>query len=147
MFCTFAGITSLTLNSKLCNFITSWNLIKMSQIFARGPFPIKLTKICHENEVTFVTIVRCAIWYKTLKNGIRMVSQNTIPTSQNALERLSQKSIYLNPFAWHSTSYMTFNHSHGMYMTLEWHANRKSWKHSNCSIRKLLQKLLHKLLH
>ena len=147
MFCTFAGITSLTLNSKLCNFITSWNLIKMSQIFARGPFPIKLTKICHENEVTFVTIVRCAIWYKTLKNGIRMVSQNTIPTSQNALERLSQKSIYLNPFAWHSISYMTFNHSHGMYMTLEWHANRKSWKHSNCSIRKLLQKLLHKLLH
>ena len=58
--------------------------------------------------------MRCAIWYETLKNSIRMVGQNTVLTSWNALERLSQKSISLNPFAWHSNSYMTFNHSHGM---------------------------------
>ena len=79
-------------------------------------------------------VMRCAIWYQTLKNGVR----NAVLTSYNALEWLSQKSVSLNLFAWHSSSYMTFNHSHGMYMMLEWHANRISWKHSNCSIRKVL---------
>ena len=44
-------------------------------------------------------------------------------------------------------SYLTFNHSHGMKMTLEWHANDIGKKNLNCPIRKVLQKLLHKLLH
>ena len=34
--------------------------------------------------------MRCAIWYQTLKNGVRMVGQNAFVTSYNALEWLSQ---------------------------------------------------------
>ena len=67
--------------------------------------------------------MRCTIWYQTLQNGVRMFSQNTVLFSQNVLERLSQKSVSLNPLAWHVNSYLTFNHSHDMYITLEWHAN------------------------
>ena len=63
--------------------------------------------------------MRCAIWYQTLKNGVRMVGQNAVLTSWNAFEWLSLESVSLNPFAWHSNSYLTFNHSHGMCMTLE----------------------------
>ena len=44
MFCTFAGMMSLTLNSKLCNFIISWNLTKTQQSFVQDSFSIKLTK-------------------------------------------------------------------------------------------------------
>ena len=35
MFYTFASITSHTLNAKLCNFKTSWNLMKSSQNFVQ----------------------------------------------------------------------------------------------------------------
>ena len=56
MFCIFAGTTSLTLNSKLYNFITSRNLIKTPQNYAQGSFSIKLTKICHENRVEVLTL-------------------------------------------------------------------------------------------
>ena len=80
----------------------------------------------------------CAIWYQTPKNDIRMFGKNAVLTSWNALERLSQKSVSLKPFPWHSNSYLTFNHLHGMFMTLKWHAHGISWKHSNCSIQKLL---------
>ena len=38
MFCTFAGMTLLTPDSKLCNFITSRELIKTPQNIARGFF-------------------------------------------------------------------------------------------------------------
>ena len=72
--------------------------------------------------------MRCAIWFQTLKNGVRMVGQNAVLTSLNELERLSQESVSLNPFAWQSNSYLTFDHSHGMYMTLEWQANGISGK-------------------
>ena len=58
--------------------------------------------------------MRCAIWYQTRKKGIRMVGQNAIQTSKNAFEWLSQESVSLNPFAQHSDSYLTFNHSHGI---------------------------------
>ena len=44
MFCTFAVMTSLMLNSKLHNFIT-WNLIKTLQKFVQGSFPIEIMKI------------------------------------------------------------------------------------------------------
>ena len=57
-----------------------------------------------------------------------MVGQNAALTSQNAFERLSQKIDSLDPFAWHSNSILTFNHSHGMYMASEWHNNSKSGK-------------------
>ena len=73
--------------------------------------------------------MRCAIWYQTLKNGIRIFGQNAVLTSWNALERLSQKSVSLNPFPQHSNSYLTFNHLHGMYMTLEWHTHGISRKY------------------
>ena len=43
--------------------------------------------------------MRCAIWYQTLKNGVGMVGQNAVLTSYNSLERLSQESVSLNPFA------------------------------------------------
>ena len=72
--------------------------------------------------------MRCAIWYQTLKNGVRVVGQNIVLTSYYAFEWLSQESVSLHPFAWHSNSYLTFNHSHGMKMTLEWHANGISGK-------------------
>ena len=78
--------------------------------------------------------MRCAIWYQMLKNGVLTVGQNAIVTSQNALEWLGQKSVSLNPFGWHSNSYLIFNHLHVMYIALEWHANRVSGKNSNCSI-------------
>ena len=67
-----------------------------------------------------------------------MVGQNAVLTSQNALERVIQQNVSVNPVAWHSNSYVTFNHSHGKYMKLEWHATGISWKHSNCSIQKVL---------
>ena len=60
-----------------------------------------------------------------------MIGQNVILTSQNAFEWLSQESISLNPFAWHSNSYLTFNHSHGMCMTLEWHAKGQGHNQEN----------------
>ena len=44
MFCTSAGMTSLTLNPRLRNFITPGNLIKTPQNFIQGSFSIKLTK-------------------------------------------------------------------------------------------------------
>ena len=33
-------------------------------------------------------MMRCAIWYQTFKNDVRMVGQNAILTSQNKLECL-----------------------------------------------------------
>ena len=53
----------------------------------------------------------CAICYQTLKNRVQMVGQNAVLTSYNAFESLSQESVSVNPFAWHSNSYLTFNHS------------------------------------
>ena len=50
------------------------------------------------------------------------VGQNAVLT---AFEWRNQESISLNPFAWHSNSYLTFNHSHGVQMTLELHVNGK----------------------
>ena len=38
-------------------------------------------------------MMRCAIWYQTLKNGLRMVGQNAALTSLNVLEWISQKSV------------------------------------------------------
>ena len=61
-------------------------------------------------------VIRCMIWYQMLKNGIRMVGQNAFLTSQNVFEWLSQESIFLNPFAWHSNSHLTFNHLLNMCM-------------------------------
>ena len=82
-----------------------------------------------KNITTFYTrlhrtyMMRCAIWHQMLKNVVLMVGQNAVLTSQNALERLSQQSFYLNLFVSHSNSYLTFNHSHDMYMTLDWYAH------------------------
>ena len=41
-------------------------------------------------------MMHCAIWYQTLKHGVRMVGQNAILTSYNAFECLSQESISLS---------------------------------------------------
>ena len=49
MFCAFAGMTSLTSNLKLHNFITSEKLIKTPQNIVQGSFPVKLTKVYHKN--------------------------------------------------------------------------------------------------
>ena len=49
MFRTFAGMTSLTLNSKLCDFIILLNLTNTLQNFVQDSFSIKLTKICHKD--------------------------------------------------------------------------------------------------
>ena len=46
-----------------------------------------------------IYVMRCAIWYQMLKNGVRMVGQNAVLTSQNAFEWLSQESVSLNLFA------------------------------------------------
>ena len=54
MFCTFTGMTSITPDSKLCNFITSCELsIKTPQNFAQGSFSIKSLKLCHKNRNEF----------------------------------------------------------------------------------------------
>ena len=42
--------------------------------------------------------MRCAIWYQTLKNGVRMVGQNVALTSYYVFEWLSQESVSLHPF-------------------------------------------------
>ena len=81
-----------------------------------------------------------------LKKLYVMRRDGLLKRCSNALKRLSHKGVSLNPFAWHSNFYVTFNHLHGMYMRLEWLANEISWKHSNCSIRKVLEKPLHKFL-
>ena len=85
----------------------------------------------------------CTIWYQTLKNDVHMDGQNTVLTGWNAFEWLNQESASLNPIAWHSNFYTTFNHSHGMHMTLEWHANGISGRNSNCPIRKVLHRNCH----
>ena len=48
-FLTFAGMTSLTLNSKFSSFINSWKLIKTPQSFVWVSFYIKITTICLKN--------------------------------------------------------------------------------------------------
>ena len=78
-----------------------------------------------------------AIWHQRLKNGVQMVCHNAVLTSYNAFEWLSQESVSLNLFSWHSNSYLTFNHLHGMEMTLEWNANGISGKTSCCPIGKV----------
>ena len=50
------------------------------------------------------------------------------------LEWLSQDSISLNPFVWHSNSYLKFNLSHGMHIALEYHTNERNRKNLNYSI-------------
>ena len=42
MFCTFAGVMSLTTDSKPYNFITSWELIKAPQNYVQGQPGTKL---------------------------------------------------------------------------------------------------------
>ena len=49
MFRIFAGMTSVTSNSKFCSFITSLKLIKTPQNFVQGSFSIKLIKTCHKS--------------------------------------------------------------------------------------------------
>ena len=44
-----AGMTSLTLNSKLCKFLTLLSLTKMLQNFVQDSFFLKLTKTCHKD--------------------------------------------------------------------------------------------------
>ena len=78
-------------------------------------------------------MVHCAIWYQTLNSGVLLVGRNAVLTSKNTLERVSQESISLNPFVWHWNSYLTFNHSHDIYMTIEWHTNGISGKNSTSS--------------
>ena len=76
---------------------------------------MKTVKLSRAIKIYMKTIVmRCAIWYQTLKNGVRMVGQKAVVTSQNASEWLSQESVSLNPFAWHLNSHLTFNHSYGI---------------------------------
>ena len=53
MFCKFTVVTSLAPNSKLCNFITSWELIKTPQNFLQDSFSIKSLKLCYKNGVSF----------------------------------------------------------------------------------------------
>ena len=81
--------------------------------------------------------MRSVIWYQTLKNGVGMVGQNAVLTSKNALERLSKESVSLNPFAWHSNSYIR-HLAIRITCTLEWYANGINRKSLNCSIRKVL---------
>ena len=80
----------------------------------------------------------------TLKNGILMVGQNAVLTSEKALEQLIQQGVSLSLFLWHLDSYLTFDHLHGMYMGLEWHTNVVTRENSNCSIQKMLLKKLNK---
>ena len=92
-------------------FLINKGLLNSSEIMLR-----KGKKIITDTRkiVQILNVMRCAIWYQTLKNGVRMVGQKTVVTSQNASEWLSQESVSLNPFAWHSNSHLTFNHSHGI---------------------------------
>lgn len=53
LFCSFAGMTLLTLGSKLCNFVTSWELIKTQKNFVQSSFFIKSLKSCYKNVVSF----------------------------------------------------------------------------------------------
>ena len=48
-----------------------------------------------DNFDMLINVMRCAIWYQTLKNGVPTVGQNAVLTSQNTLERQSQKSVSL----------------------------------------------------
>ena len=81
-----------------------------------------------------IYVMRCIIWYQTLKNGIPVAGQNSFLAGQNALKWLSHESVSLNPFVWYSNSYMMFNLSHDIYVVLECHTNGRSRKNSNCSI-------------
>ena len=57
MFCTFTGITSVTLDSKLCNLITSWELIKAPQNVVHGSISMKSLKLCHKNKGGFLASI------------------------------------------------------------------------------------------
>ena len=58
MFCTFAGMTSLSLNWIICNFMILWNLTKMPQNFVQSSFSIKLKKKCYKNRGNVLASVR-----------------------------------------------------------------------------------------
>ena len=49
MFHAFVVMTSLALNSKLCNTLTLLSLTKALQNFVQDSFFLKLTKICHKD--------------------------------------------------------------------------------------------------
>ena len=49
MFCSITVMTPFMPNSKLWDFITSRDLIKIPHIFVQGPFSTKLIKICYKN--------------------------------------------------------------------------------------------------
>ena len=49
LFCTLGGMTSLTLNPNIYNFITYWNLIKTPRNFVQDSFSIKSTKTWQES--------------------------------------------------------------------------------------------------
>ena len=53
MLCRLAVMTSLMLNSKLYNLITSWNLIKTPKKILHSSFSIKLTKYVIKTGVNF----------------------------------------------------------------------------------------------
>ena len=54
IFCTFAGVASLTLDSELCNFITLRERMKTTPNFLQGSFPIKSLKLYHKNRISFL---------------------------------------------------------------------------------------------
>ena len=66
------------------------------------------------------------------------VGQNAVLTSWNVLERLRQIFLSLNLFVWFSNTYLMFDQSHGIRMTLECHTNEIFGKSSNSSIRRVL---------
>ena len=53
MFCTFAGMAPLTLDLKLCNFITPQELFKTPQNIIQGSFSIKPLKFLNFNTFKF----------------------------------------------------------------------------------------------
>ena len=64
-------MTLLTSDLKLCNFITSWKLIKAPQNFVQGFSSIKLLKLCIITRISFwpqVPFNFCKLWksYNTL---------------------------------------------------------------------------------
>ena len=90
--------------------------------------PEKSKFLLNQNYNWFLVCGACAVWYQTLKNIVPAVGQNAVPTSQNALKWLSQE------FVWCSDSYLMFNQSNGIYITLKWHSNRIDRKNINWSI-------------
>ena len=88
-----SGMTSLTLNPKLCNFITSWNLIKMPQNFVQGSLSLKSTKIWYRirGKVLVSRPIQEHIWAPPVAKSLHSIKAHLLQSIKVKLKLLHER--------------------------------------------------------